>query len=211
VGRIVSEHLRGSDADNNREAIHFARTTGTPLNRSFDINWSLFGGTGIADDQRLARAQERLRHYCARRGFPLRWVWCREISDRGHGAPNTHILAHVPEGEEVAFDAALANAFEPEGGVNSERAIFAQPAHGPMGKWRYMSKGLRREDARARDINPEPQGTIEGKRSGMTQNLNRAARRRWETTSQGSSTNRTCGMSASASRAMPELSGGHHV
>jgi hypothetical protein len=178
MGKSVSEHLRGSDSYNIRAAIHFAACIGRPLNRSIDINWSLFGGTGVPDDQRLARAQERLRHYCGRRGFPLMWVWCREISDRGRGAPNTHILAHVPEGEETAFDAALANAFEPEGGVYSEQVIFSQPANGPIGKWRYMSKGLSREDAKARGIRPEPQGRIEGKRCGMTQNLNRAARRR---------------------------------
>src|SRR4051812_10072036 len=121
MGRAVSHYLKGADADNIRGAIHFAKSIQAPLNRSFDMNWGLFGGTGIPDDQRLARAQERLRHYCSRRGFQLMWLWVREISYGGRGAPNTHVLVHVPEGEEEGFNRAFENAFEPEGGVNSER------------------------------------------------------------------------------------------
>src|SRR5262245_3047503 len=103
MSRSVSDYLLESDSDNIREAILYAARIGRPLNRSFDINWSPFGGTGVSDDQRLARAQERQRHHCSRRGFPLMWVWCREVSAHGLGAPNTHILAHVPVGEETVF------------------------------------------------------------------------------------------------------------
>jgi hypothetical protein len=108
-------------------------------------------------------------------------VWVREISKRGEGCPNTHILVHVPPGREADFDAAFLRALEPEGGVNDERAIKFQRAGGPMGKLRYMFEGLVPKDGKAVGIRPKFQGEIVGKRCGMTQNLNRGARRRWQT------------------------------
>jgi hypothetical protein len=66
-----SKHLAGAAADNLREATYFAAERGTPINCAISINWALFSGTGISDDTRLARAQERMRHRLERQGHEL--------------------------------------------------------------------------------------------------------------------------------------------
>jgi len=60
-------------------------------------------------------------------------------------------------------------------------AVDVRPAYYPSGWWKYSSKGLNRAEAKQRGIRAVYQGDVDGKRSGMTQNLNRAARRRWQT------------------------------
>jgi hypothetical protein len=127
----------------------------------------------------LARVQERLRHRLERQGLELVWWWVREISKGGAGAPNTQISAHNPFPTVGEFEHLLCACFEPEGGPN-DAAILVKIAGGPIGWWKYCVKGLTREDAKERQIRAEYQGEIEGKRSGMTQNINRAARRRWQ-------------------------------
>jgi hypothetical protein len=53
-------------------------------------------------------------------------------------------------------------------------------AGGPIGWWKYSVKGLSRAESKERGIRAVYQGEVDGKRSGMTQNINRAARRRWQ-------------------------------
>ena len=158
----------------------FAAERGTPINCAISINWSLFSGFGVPDDLRLARAQERLRHRLERQGLELVWWWVREVSKGGDGAPNTQIAAHNPFSTDAEYERLLSDCLEPEGGPN-DNAIHVQLAYGPKGWWKYSSKGLNRAEAKQRRIKPDYQGEIDGKRSGMTQNLNRAARRRWQT------------------------------
>jgi hypothetical protein len=174
-----SKHLTGAAADNLREATKFAAERGTPINCAISINWALFFGTGIPDCTRLARAQERLRHRLERRGLELVWWWVREVSKGGTGAPNTQLSAHNPFSTFEEFEELLTACFEPDGGPN-DAAIKVKFAGGPIGWWRYCVKGLRRAEAKERRIRPVYQGEIDGKRSGMTQNINRAARRRWQ-------------------------------
>lgn len=173
-----SKHLSGTAADEQRKAIEFMVESGKQL-CAISINWALFNGIGISDDIRLARAQERLRHRLQRRGYELAWCWVREVSKGGAGAPNTQLTAYNPFPTTDEFAALLAECFEPVGGPN-DAAIKVKFAGGPIGWWRYSCKGISREDGKAehRKIKPEYQGEIDGKRSGMTQNLNRAARRR---------------------------------
>ncbi|MFY9836750.1 MAG: ribbon-helix-helix domain-containing protein [Xanthobacteraceae bacterium] len=62
----------------------------------------------------------------------------------------------------------------------NDNAILVKFAGGPVGWWRYSVKGLRRAEAKERGIRAVNQGEVDGKRSGMTQNINRAARQRWQ-------------------------------
>jgi hypothetical protein len=170
-----SNHLTGIAADNLRAATEFAAERGTPINCAISINWTLFSGFGVPDDLRLARAQERLRHRLERIGFELVWWWVREVSKGGDGAPNTQIAAHNPFPTDEEFKRLLSDCLEPEGGPN-DNAIDVKIAYAPYGWWKYCCKGLNRQEAKQRRIRPTYQGEIDGKRSGMTQNINRAAR-----------------------------------
>jgi hypothetical protein len=178
--RPRSKHLTGAAADNLRAATEFAAERGTPINCAISINWAMFSGFGVPDDVRLARAQERLRHRLERQGFELVWWWVREVSKGGIGAPNTQFSAHNPFVTVEEFERLLCECFEPEGGPN-DAAIKVKFAFGPIGWWRYCCKGLSREEAKQRRVRAVYQGEIDGKRSGMTQNINRAARERWQT------------------------------
>jgi hypothetical protein len=177
--RRRSKHLTGAAADNLHAATEFAAERGTPINCAISINWPLFSGF-VPDDLRLARAQERLRHRLERQGVELVWWWVREVSKGGDGAPNTQIAAHNPFSTDAEFERLLCECLEPEGGPN-DNAIDVKLAYGPYGWWKYCCKGLNREEAKQRRIRPTYQGEIDGKRSGMTQNINRAARQRLQT------------------------------
>jgi hypothetical protein len=181
--RPRSKHLTGAASDNLHAATVFAAERGTPINCAISINWVLFSGFGVSDDVKLARAQERLRHRLERQGHELVWWWVREVSKGGIdiGAPNTQIAAHNPFPTDEEFKRLLSECFEPEGGPNDDCAIHVQLAYGPKGWWKYSSKGLNRQEAKQRRIRAVYQGEIDGKRSGMTQNINRAARERWQT------------------------------
>jgi hypothetical protein len=176
--RRRSTHLTGVAADNLYAATRFAAERGTPINCAISINWTMFSGFGIPDDVRLARLQERLRHRFERQGLELVWWWVREM---GGGAPNTHIAAHNAFATNEVFKRLLSDCLEPEGGPNDNAAIYVRLAYNPLGWWRYCCKGLSRQEAKQRLIRPTYQGEIDGKRSGSTQNINRAARERWLT------------------------------
>jgi hypothetical protein len=184
-----STYITKQQAMNLMEALKFADTIGYPLNVSIDIFWEMF--SRFTDDRtRLARLQERLSKWCARRGFPLTMAWVREIGK--NGGRHTHILIHVPPWlmEDVHFETELKQeleqALEPEGGPTHEKAIKVQPAPSPEGKLRYMLKGMRRRDADQLDIRRASfQGELEGKRVGWTENIGQRARRRFEASSSG--------------------------
>jgi hypothetical protein len=180
--RPQSKYLTGAAADNLREATEFAAERGTPINCAISINRAMFSGFGVSDDVRLARAQERLRHRLERQGLELVWWWVREVSKGGIdiGAPNTQLSAHNPFATVEEFERLLSECLEPEGGPD-DYAVDVRPAYYPFGWWKYSCKGLSRQEAKQRKIRPTYQGEIDGKRSGMTQNINRAARERWQT------------------------------
>jgi hypothetical protein len=97
---------------------------------------------------------------------------------RRHRRPEHPISAHNPFSTVEEFERLLCDWLEPEGGPN-DAAMKIKYAHGPIGWWKYCVKGLSRVDAKERRIRAVYQGEIEGKRSGMTQNISRAARQRW--------------------------------
>ena len=172
--RRTTTHISRGAAENLIAALDFAAAIGRSLNTAIDIHWHSFAGH-VADDFRLRKAQERIAKWCRRRGFPLVWLWVREIGD--YGAANTHLLVHVPPALLDAFRVEFEKAFEPEGGVRHERAIKIQNAYYPRGKLDYMLKGLSEVDADLLiKVKPESQGVIVGKRTGTTENIGARAR-----------------------------------
>ena len=79
----------------------------------------------------------------------------------------------------------LLRMLEADGGPDADNAIVIKPtgrgqrgSGGPLGWLRYIAKGLHPVEAASRHIRTSPQGFVTGKRTGMTQNINRAARMR---------------------------------
>jgi hypothetical protein len=173
----LTTHVTRNSAENLLEALKFAAETERPLNTSIDINWAMFAGD--ADDRRrLSKVQERLSKWFRRRGHELVWVWVREVG--ANGARHVHILVHVPPLLVDKLTTALERLFEPEGGMLCDRAIEIKDAYWPTGKLRYMLKGLSPADGSRLSIRCKPQGKLVGKRSGTTENIGAAARRRWQ-------------------------------
>ena len=179
--KLTSKYLRADDVDNCREAMLFADEQGYPLNLAITIKWSLFNG-GLSVERRLAGAQERFRHSLHRRGHALRWIWVREARNGAHH----HLLAHDSFGDDgLTFERLLLRMLEPDGGPNADNAIVIKPtgigqrgSGGPLGWLRYLAKGLHPVQAASRHVRTSPQGCVTGKRTGMTQNINRAVRMR---------------------------------
>jgi hypothetical protein len=159
-------------------ACKFAEAIGCRLNVSIDINWLMFSGC-TGDARRLAKCQERLSKWFARRSFALTMIWVREIGV--NGALHTHILMHVPPwlAESGEFQTAFKRALEPDGGPTHEKAVLIEAAYSPEGKLRYMLKGMRRVDASRFRVRASFQGDIEGKRVGFTENIGPKARAEW--------------------------------
>jgi hypothetical protein len=181
--RRRTRHIGLRQAGNLVAACAFAECIGCRLNVSIDICWLMFSGWE-EDSKRLANSQQRLSKWCLRHGFALMWIWVREIGV--NGARHTHILLHVPPWlmESGAFQIAFERSFEPEGRAIHEQAILTQPADTPNNKLRYMLKGMNRRDAKRFGVRASPQGEIEGKRVGCTENIGSRARARRNATMQ---------------------------
>jgi hypothetical protein len=180
--RRRSQHITPRQANNLVAACAYAEDIGCRLNVSIDVFWLMFSGWE-EDAKRLAKSQQRLSKWFARRGFTLVMIWVREIG--ANGALHTHILLHVPPWlmESGEFQFVFERSLEPEGGATHEKAILIKPAHAPEGKLRYMLKGISRRGAKRFRVRASPQGEIEGKRVGYTENIGaRAGARRDATT-----------------------------
>jgi hypothetical protein len=108
------------------------------------------------------------------------WPFIYEPSASCGHRPTIH--AHNPFNDHGAtFERLLRLAFAPDGRPE-HRGVHVQPVDdargGAIGWWRYLFKGLKPLAASQRGIDHKAQGKIVGKRCGLTQNLNRAARQR---------------------------------
>ena len=176
----TSQYISKQQAVNLIAALEFANVIGCPLNVCVDIAWVFFFGT-LDDRTRFARWQQRLSKWTTRRDFPLTMIWTREVGKRE--GINTHVLLHIPpwlmESGDFRrdFRQALERAFEPEGGVNDERALKIQPAYSPEGKLNYNLKGIDPRNAKVARGARVVSGDLQGKRVGCTENISARARR----------------------------------
>ena len=182
-----TKHLTLDKATNIIEAVAHAKAIGLPLVAHGTIYWS---GTVAFDDhdgKRFAKVREGLDKYLLRRGIAggLTAVWCRECkahSDIVH----CHLLFHLPAqyrmgAKLLQIEAALNCLVGRHGdGILGEFAVKLIIHPDPDGL--YLIKGGSREGMGAgstiRKDWRQSQGIIHGKRSGTTQNIGPAARRR---------------------------------
>ena len=119
--RRRSQHITPRQANNLVAASAYAEDIGCRLNVSIDVFWLMFSGWE-EDAKRLAKSQQRLSKWFARRGFTLVMIWVREIG--ANGALHTHILLHVPPWlmESGEFQFVFERSLEPEGGGHSRES-----------------------------------------------------------------------------------------
>jgi hypothetical protein len=177
-----TKYISVSQATNIVEAVKFAKSSGLPLVAHLTIHWS---GTVAFDDPvgtRFAKVREGLSKILVRRGVPVAWIWCREC--KAHtDVVHSHLLFYLPveyrSGAKLSeIEAHLERLVGRHGdGIWSECAVMLKIWRDPDGL--YLLKGGGPEVWRRFRIKRkfrESQGIIDGKRSGTTENIGKAAR-----------------------------------
>ena len=162
-------------AENIRQGFSHANGQGTPLNVAVTIYW------GKADGRRpwsehQQEIFERLKNWLRYRGLPARWAW---VAEQPGLAPSihSHWVVHVPKEHRADFEAWLRT----QGFEGDDTAVKVKPAYNGSGWMKYMLKGMAPTDYQ-RFFNtskrPAAQGLIEGKRCGLSRDIDQKARAR---------------------------------
>ena len=188
-----SKDLSLDQATNIIEAVDYARAIGLPLIAHATIHWSGTDAFDDSDGKLFAKVREGFHKWLLRRGIAggLTCVWCREC--KAHtDIVHCHLLFHLPVDcrRGVRFrqteDALLQLVGRQGGGVLGEFAVKLTMHPDPDGL--YLIKGGDRkvwEHFKIRKEWRKSQGVIQGKRCGTSQNIGRAARRRFLTANTG--------------------------
>ncbi|MAU61054.1 MAG: hypothetical protein CMI62_10050 [Parvibaculum sp.] len=181
---------RTSSFINRRQAAHFypavrlARRLGLPLNTHVTINFYHLDCPG----EDASRYFERLRdnHFTrwlrykrsrgALGGTPT-YLWV--IENPGGGHHHVHWALHIPEALKEAFEKKLPLWLEAVAGeiIDEQGAVHSTPIPDAEGLVRYLLKGTHKTVAKHLRVRHRPQGTVSGKRCGVSRNLGPAARR----------------------------------
>jgi len=171
MGRRQTNHISRRQASNSRPAILLAERLGTPLNHLVTIN---FTKQGMEDGEAIVAALDRIRaRYCR---------WAKAPGKRRGGKPYSGAMIWTLErtahwGARFRID--MERKIEKESGQALEiGALDVKPVHNVFGLRKYMLKGLNPAYCALYRIRHVPQGTINGKRFGYTQNLGPAECRR---------------------------------
>ncbi len=182
-------------------ALAFANCQGLVLDSSIDITWSMIGVTRERDvAQRQGAFLDKVRHWFAQRGQPLRALWVLEKGNtRGL---HSHMMLHLPAGWAADFEAMATGALRhvadgPIVDLPQSRTMLLQLKAGDdvIEQWRrfrYMMKGVAPHkcwrdpesgrlvslEERAR-LNLSYQDTIEVKRLGIARAIGIAALAHW--------------------------------
>jgi hypothetical protein len=158
-------------------AADFAAARGTVLNTHVTIMWSL---TRAGDDPRghlLAAVRTGLRKFLHRHGIAFTGVWVRERPN-GHDAEHAHFVFHLPPALRRKIGRVVRRLVKHYAGRLRANAI--KVTYYSKADIRYLLKGAGPDVQVELDIRAEwrvSQGSISGKRAGVTQNLGPAARR----------------------------------
>ncbi|MFG1359571.1 hypothetical protein [Xanthobacter pseudotagetidis] len=103
------------------------------------------------------------------------------VLENGGNVIAAHWLVHLPEGRVMDFSARLPVWLGAVTGADARAVapvIHMRPAYRPRGARKYMLKGIEPGIARCYGIRPEDQGTVDGKRTGVSQSLCPSTKRR---------------------------------
>jgi len=193
----LTDRLTLAQADNLAEAVAFADGIGLSLRAHLTVMWSLTMAYDDPQGERAAKVREGLNKVLHRRGVPggLTGVWVRECKAQTD-IVHDHTLFHLPAAMCTAdalqdLTASISRLVDRHGdGITSRKAVelklYLNGADG-----RYLLKGGGREVWEKYRIPTgkgwrRMQGTIRGKRCGVTQNIGPSARLRTLIAEQGS-------------------------
>ena len=188
-----STALRLSEVRNIMSAGVFTAQEHRPLNRHTTIH---FDRCGIADPVAALRRYTKLaRDWLSTQGAPFAYIWVRELGD-GKGE-HAHLLMHVPAGLISAFAKREPGWRKRIGAKRAARSFRSTPVgrsyrHAEVGIQYgeqygdhlreivgYLVKGAEPRAVAVLQLSRvEPGGELWGKRTGMSENINRAARAR---------------------------------
>jgi hypothetical protein len=174
-------------------AVVFTAKEHRPLNRHTTIH---FDAAGIADPVAALRAYTKLmRDWLRMQGAPFAYIWVREAGE--HKGEHAHLLLHVPPDLTGAFARRERGWRKRIGATRALGAFRSTPVgrsyrHAESGIQfgehysdhlaaivSYLCKGAEARAVRALRLSRvEPGGELWGKRTGMSENIGRAARQR---------------------------------
>lgn len=180
--RAALHHIDRRQAANSRPAILLAKQRDLPLNRVVTIN---FTAQGVSDAEVLAMhasLRARFSRWAKRPGkrravpaFEPTMIWV--VENTAHWG--SHWLVHIPRARLADFARELEKWIVKETGrPPAHRVLHIQSANKPHGFRKYMLKGIDPKFAAQYRVLAIPQGMIEGKRFGFTQNLGPSATRK---------------------------------
>lgn len=180
--RAALHHIDRRQATNSRPAILLAEQRDLPLNRVVTIN---FTAQGVPDAEVLvmhASLRARYSRWAKRPGkrrvvpaFEPTMIWV--VENTAHWG--SHWLVHIPRARLADFARELEKWIVKETGrPPAHRVLHIQLANKPHGFRKYMLKGIDPKFAGLYRVLAIPQGMIEGKRFGFTQNLGPSATRK---------------------------------
>ena len=152
------------------EADCFARSRGLPLHTFVTVSWQNTRDGSADIQRRFQKALKAMGEWFRRRNCPATWIFVHE--NPGNSRPNCHMLVHVPSGHLGLFKEMAPKWFDAlEGGVH------IRTRNGPTDRClSYMVKGTDWVTARRHGARARPQGVVDFKRCGWTQNLGVTAR-----------------------------------
>lgn len=172
----VRKHISRKQASNSRPAILLAEKLGTPLNQVATINFTC---QGVDNEDAVHRILDKIRmRYCRwakqpgkkRGGASYNGAMIWTLEDTGHYA--AHMMIHVPKERLARFKVDLEQWIEKDSGHQIQPGVIdIREIYNPFGLRKYILKGIDPLFAKLYRINPIPQGIINGKRFGYTQNL----------------------------------------
>jgi hypothetical protein len=178
-----TKYITIQQAANIIEAVKFAKSIGLPLVAHLTLHWAYTNVGDDPDGKLFAKVREGLAKWLRRHGIVFAAVWCIERMSRGQAdVVHCHLLFHLPveyrTKRKTQVEAAIYRLIKRHGrGYWAEEVIDLRIHDNPDGK--YLIKGggpkvwkhfrLRKEHRRL-------QGSIHGKRCGVTQNIGPATR-----------------------------------
>lgn len=182
--RRASTHINRRAASNFFNGVAYAEKIGRPLSTFVTIN---FWHTDCPDEEASERFErlrdnyfcpwlqyKRKRHPRAQIGAPT-YAWSIE-QDKGH--THVHWMVYLPPRLKKEFNARLEHWVEAVAGQVhvAESAIHVKTADRRPGLAAYLMKGLDKRVASQFRVRPKKQGTVHGKRCGVSRNLGPTAR-----------------------------------
>jgi hypothetical protein len=185
-----TRYITVPQATNIVEAVRFAKSISLPLVAHLTIHWAYTDVGDDADGKLFAKFREGLNKWARRQGFTLACVWVRERMSGGQAeVVHCHLLFHLPVeyrsgARLLQVEAAICRLIKHHGRDYWAELVIKLVIHDkpPYPDGKYLIKGggskvwklfrLKKEHRRL-------QGVIHGKRCGTTENIGRAARRRF--------------------------------